>query len=67
MHFGIENNILSLYEKEFSESKIPTKGRPAQMKYELLEYCKNEIQSLLDKKTYSKKLLSLELHCFLCK
>lgn len=29
------------YEKDFDESKIPTKAHPAQMNYELLKYCKN--------------------------
>ena len=38
------------YEKDFSERNIPTKARPIQMNQELLEFCKKEIQTLLDKK-----------------
>ena len=38
------------YEKEFSEKQIPTKARSIQMNPEMLEYCKKEIQDLLDKK-----------------
>ena len=38
------------YEKDFSEKQIPTKARPIQMNPEILEYCKKEIQDLLDKK-----------------
>ena len=37
------------YEKDFNEKQIPTKARPIQMNPELLEYCKKEIQDLLDK------------------
>ncbi|GAB2265572.1 hypothetical protein Dimus_037837 [Dionaea muscipula] len=37
------------YEPTFSETNIPTKARPIQMNHELLEFCKKEIQSLLDK------------------
>ena len=37
------------YEKDFIEKQIPTKARPIQMNPELLEYCKKEIQDLLDK------------------
>ena len=38
------------YEIFFNEKQIPTKARPIQMNPELLEYCKKEIQDLLDKK-----------------
>ena len=38
------------YEKKNSEKQIPAKARPIQMNPELLEYCKKEIQDLLDKK-----------------
>ena len=38
------------YEPGFDERNIPTKARPTQMNFELLEFCKKEIQSLLDKK-----------------
>ena len=46
-----KKHIISLpYEKGFDERNIPTKARPAQMNFELLEHCKKEIQNLLDKK-----------------
>ena len=46
-----KQHIITLpYEKEFNEKQIPTKARPTQMNAELLEYCKKEIQSLLEKK-----------------
>ena len=38
------------YEKDFTEKKISTKARPIQMNPELLEYCKKEINDLLNKK-----------------
>ena len=38
------------YEKDFGERKISTNACPIQMIKELLEFCKKEIQSLLDKK-----------------
>ncbi|GAV91765.1 Peptidase_A3 domain-containing protein, partial [Cephalotus follicularis] len=38
-----------LYEKDFNEQNIPTKARPIQMSYELMEHCKKEIQELLNK------------------
>ena len=66
IHQQIENNLCSSipnafwnrkqhmvslpYEKDFNEKQIPTKARPIQMNPELLEYCKKEIQDLLDKK-----------------
>ena len=37
------------YEKDFNEKQIPTKAKPIQMNPELLEYCKKEINDLLDK------------------
>ena len=37
------------YEKDFNETKIPTKARPIQMNQALMETCKKEIQTLLDK------------------
>ena len=37
------------YEKDFTEKQIPTKARPIQMNPELLEYCKKEINDLLNK------------------
>ena len=37
------------YEKDFDEKNIPTKARPIQMNKELLDYCKQEIESLLSK------------------
>ena len=46
-----KRHIISLpCEKDFNERMIPTKARPTQMNSELLEYCKKEIQILLDKK-----------------
>ena len=36
--------------KKFNEKQIPTKARPIQMNPELLEYCKKEINDLLNKK-----------------
>ena len=38
------------YEKYFSEKQIPTKVRPIQINPEILEYCKKEIQDLINKK-----------------
>ena len=37
------------YEKDFKESKIPTKARPIQMNEQLLQHCQKEIKDLLDK------------------
>jgi hypothetical protein len=37
------------YESNFDKKTIPTKARPIQMNQELLEYCKKEIQDLLQK------------------
>ena len=46
-----KKHIVSLpYEKDFSERNIPTKARPIQMNHDLLEICKEELQTLLDKK-----------------
>ena len=43
-------HMISLpYEDNFTEDKIPTKARPSQMDREMLEYCKQEIKTLLDK------------------
>ena len=45
-----KTHIISLpYEKDFDERNIPTKPGPTQMNFELLEHCKKEIQTLLDK------------------
>ena len=44
-----KQHMVSLPEKDFYEKQIPTKARPIQMNPELLEYCKKEIQDLLDK------------------
>ena len=38
------------YEKDFIEKQIPTKARLIQMNPKLLEYCKKEINDLLNKK-----------------
>ena len=46
-----KKHIISLpYEPHFHEKSIPTKARPTQMNFELLEHCKKENQNLLDKK-----------------
>ncbi|GAV80963.1 Peptidase_A3 domain-containing protein, partial [Cephalotus follicularis] len=46
-----KRHMVSLpYEKNFTEQNIPTKARPIQMTYELMEHCKKEIQELLNKK-----------------
>ncbi|KAG5632511.1 hypothetical protein H5410_004228, partial [Solanum commersonii] len=45
-----KNHIITLpYEDTFSEDDIPTKSRPCQMNDELVELCKKEIDSLLQK------------------
>jgi hypothetical protein len=45
-----KNHVVQLpYESYFNEKTIPTKARPIQMNQELLEYCKKEIQDLLQK------------------
>ncbi|XP_075103464.1 uncharacterized protein LOC142178045 [Nicotiana tabacum] len=45
-----EKPIITLpYEDNFSEDDIPTKSRPCQMNAELVEFCKKEIDSLLQK------------------
>ena len=46
-----KQHIITLpYEKGFNEKHIPTKARLTQMNAKLLEYCKKEIQTLLEKK-----------------
>jgi len=46
-----KKHIISLsYEKDFDERNIPTKAGPPRINAELLEHCKKEIQSLLNKK-----------------
>lgn len=43
--WGRKVHTVSLpYEKDFDESKIPTKERPIQMNSETLEFCKKEIK-----------------------
>ena len=51
-----KRHIVSLpYKPEFDErNQIPTKARPSQMNSEYLEMCKQEIQSLLDKRLIRK-------------
>ncbi|GAV85994.1 hypothetical protein CFOL_v3_29428, partial [Cephalotus follicularis] len=54
---SLKNNIVTPWchmvslpcEKDFTEQNIPTKARPIQMTYELMEHCKKEIQELLSK------------------
>ncbi|KAL3524765.1 hypothetical protein ACH5RR_013137 [Cinchona calisaya] len=55
------------YEKEFKEKDNPTKVRSSQMNSEMVDYCKTEINDLLQKKYYKKIPFSMELYCFLCK
>ena len=43
-----KHNIELTYEKDFNEKDIPTKARSIQTNQELMEYCKKEIQELLD-------------------
>ena len=52
MLFGIEKkHIVDLpYVKDFNEKNIPTKARPIQMNVETVEFCKKEINDLLEKK-----------------
>ena len=38
------------YVKDFDEKNIPTKARPIQMNDETVEFCKKEINDLLQKK-----------------
>ncbi|KAL4581677.1 hypothetical protein LXL04_006204 [Taraxacum kok-saghyz] len=46
-----KKHIVSLpYEEGFNEKQIPTKARPCQMNHEYLNMCKNEIETLLNKK-----------------
>ncbi|XP_070055447.1 uncharacterized protein [Nicotiana tomentosiformis] len=45
-----KKHIVTLpYEDNFSEDYIPTKSRPCQMNAELVEFCKKEIDNLLQK------------------
>ncbi|XP_049365194.1 uncharacterized protein LOC125830015, partial [Solanum verrucosum] len=45
-----KKHIVTLpYEDDFSEENIPTKSRPYQMNTELVEFCKKEIDNLLQK------------------
>jgi len=45
-----KKHIVTLpYEDNFSEDDIPTKSRPCQMNAELVEFCKKEIDNLLQK------------------
>ncbi|XP_075106865.1 uncharacterized protein LOC107791933 [Nicotiana tabacum] len=47
---NIKKHIVTLpYEDNFSEDDIPTKSRPCQMNAELVEFCKKEIDNLLQK------------------
>ncbi|CAL8991632.1 unnamed protein product [Prunus brigantina] len=50
-----KNHVVSLpYIKNFSEKNIPTKARPIQMSQEMVEFCKNEINELLQKQIIRK-------------
>ena len=49
-----KQHIITLpYEKDFNEKNIPTKARAIQMNNELLQFCKKEIDDLLNKKIIS--------------
>ena len=52
------------YAKCFNEKQIPTKARPIQMSQELLEYCKKEINDLLNKKLIRSSHFSLSCAAF---
>ncbi|GAV87545.1 hypothetical protein CFOL_v3_30971 [Cephalotus follicularis] len=61
-----KRHMVSLsYQKDFTEQNIPTKARPIQMNYELMEHCKKEIQELLNKRLIepSKSLWSCTTFC----
>jgi hypothetical protein len=50
MHFGVEKLIIELpYEEGVNEKDIPTKAWPIQINQELMEFCKKEIENLLEK------------------
>ncbi|EOY19234.1 Uncharacterized protein TCM_044215 [Theobroma cacao] len=51
-----------LYHKDYNENQIPTKARPIQMNKEMEEFCRKEIQDLLNKKLIRKN--SLPWSCF---
>ena len=54
-----QHNVPLPYEPSFSKKDIYTEAMPAQMNSMLLEYCKNEISSLLDKKNLLEKVILL--------
>jgi hypothetical protein len=55
-----KKHIFSLpYVKDFSEKKIPTKGRPIQMNAEILDFCQKEIANLLAKGIISLSMMYL--------
>ncbi|GAV81254.1 hypothetical protein CFOL_v3_24712 [Cephalotus follicularis] len=61
-----KHHMISLsYEKNFNEQNIPTKTKPIQITYELMRYCKKEIQELLNNKLIepSKSLWSCTIFC----
>jgi len=39
-----------VHEEDFNDKNVPTEVRPTQMNFEFLYHCKQEIQTLLDKK-----------------
>ena len=61
-----KHEISLSYIQNFDESKIPTKAKPIQMNEFFLEYCKQEIDSLLKKKINQTLKIPLELCRFLC-
>ena len=57
------------YVKDFNEKNIPTKARPIQMNAETVEFCKKEINDLLEKKLIrnSKSPWSCSLYIYILK
>ena len=50
-----KKHIVSLlYEQNFDERQIPIKARPSQIKFDYIELCKKEIQTLLEKNLIRK-------------
>ena len=68
MNFGMGKKHIAklLCQNDFTENNIPTKARPSQMNKEMVEYCKKEIDDLMNKMIIRKKLFPMELLCVLC-
>ncbi|KAG5584780.1 hypothetical protein H5410_045214 [Solanum commersonii] len=62
-----EKYIVTLpYEDNFSEDNIPTKSRPCQLNAELVEFCKKEIDNLLNKAEKECSVPKIINHDSLC-